>query len=262
MKTLVVTADDAGASRETNLAIARAAVDGIVTQASLLAGFPGEAHAIDELGDTIPLGVHLNLTEGSAATGRVAGATDGDGRFLGVSRVLSAALLGRLDLDAAEAELEAQLARAVAAGLRPAHLDGHHHVHVFPGLFDRVCRLAVRHRIPAVRVPHEGGLLPHPGARGKRILLSRLSRTARRTALAHGLAVTDHFRGLSLFDVVSGHHSRLRALLEALPDGTTELMVHPRPGPAGEVEVGSLTDPETRAGLDRNRVRLATFGTL
>ncbi|MFG0316665.1 MAG: ChbG/HpnK family deacetylase, partial [Planctomycetota bacterium JB042] len=165
------------------------------------------------------------------------------------------------DLDAAESELRAQLERARAAGLAPAHLDGHHHVHVFPGLFERVCALAREHGVPAVRVPGEPARLRHPGARGKRLLLSLLSRGARETARRHGLSVTDHFRGLSLFDVVGGHHSRLLALLEALPEGATELMVHPRPGPAGEAEVRSLTDPATRTALDRLGVRLATFGT-
>ncbi len=262
MRTLIVTADDLGASTGTNQAIAHAARAGIVTQASVLGNGPALADAAACFRGAGPAGVHLNLTEGQALTGVLRGATNGAGRLRGPGRLLLACLRRAVDLAALEREWEAQIGRVRDAGFRPAHLDSHHHVHVFPGLLDVALRLARRHGISVLRVPHESALLPHPGARCKRALLCALCRGARAAARRAALRVPDHFLGLSLFGRGHDHQSRLLALLARLPPGSTELLVHPRPGPLGSVETASLTHPETRAALSRLDIRLATSASL
>ncbi|MBI4881842.1 MAG: ChbG/HpnK family deacetylase [Planctomycetes bacterium] len=262
MRTLIVTADDLGASAAANEAIARAARAGIVTQASVLGNGAALADAAARFLGAAPAGLHLNLTEGHALTGVLPGATDGAGRLRGPRPLLLACLRRAVDLAALEREWDAQIGRVRAAGFRPAHLDGHHHVHVFPGMLDVALRLARRHGIGALRVPHEGALFRHGGARLKRALLCALCRGARAAARRAALRVPDHFFGLSLFRRGHDHHSRLLALLARLPQGSTELMVHPGDGLLGGVETASLTHPETRAALSRLDIRLATSASL
>jgi len=39
-------------------------------------------------------------------------------------------------------EIRAQIEKALAAGVRVSHIDGHKHVHVLPQVFHTVCRIA------------------------------------------------------------------------------------------------------------------------
>ncbi len=61
-----------------------------------------------------------------------------------------AELRRRLDLDAAEAELRAQIDRAIAMGMRPTHLDSHMGVGLAPELRSLYVRLGRDYRLPVV----------------------------------------------------------------------------------------------------------------
>ena len=241
---LVVNADDLGVSRGATLAIVKAYREGIVTSASLAVTTPFYEHALEACARTSPalgLGLHFTLTSGSPVSPlrSVPLLVDGAGafrwRFLPLLR--SAAPRRRSNLlDQIELELEAQLQRLIRDGVQVDHIDGERHIHLIPGIFERVAAAAKRHDIPFLRlgseidIPvrgHAAWLLTRGGF-AKSWLLSALSRRARRCLGGDGesrVRSADHFASYlysGRLDLV------LRGILERPPlPGVTEIMVHP-----------------------------------
>jgi len=210
--TIVINADDLGKSTDVNQAIVASLERGFVTSATIMANMPGFADAcavIDahELGDCV--GVHLNLTEGpplSSPIRRCARLCSPEGQLRRQSRAF-----WRLSSDetaAIEAELEAQVDAVIASGIRPSHVDSHHHVHTQWPVATIVMRVARRHGIPAIRLNRNCGPGIGVAKRAyKSILNARFARA--------GLAATRFFG--SAQDVMS---------LAAF-SGPVEIMVHP-----------------------------------
>ena len=239
---LVVNADDLGVSRGATLGIVRAHREGIVTRASLAATMPAYQHALEACVSRCPglgIGLHFTLTAGRPASPArdVPALVDSNGffrwRFLSLFR--AASIQARADLlDQVEVELEAQLQRIVRDGVKPDHINGERHVHLLPGIFERVAAAARRHGIPFVRLGWEIGTrfirpLDAPGLllRGgfaKSWLLSGLTRRDR-TGLGGGIRSADHFASF----LYSGRLDLLmrRVMREPPADGITEIMVHP-----------------------------------
>ncbi|HEX2464178.1 MAG TPA: ChbG/HpnK family deacetylase [Thermoanaerobaculia bacterium] len=241
MSLLVVNADDLGVSRGANLGTVRAHREGIVTSASLAVTTPFYEHAVESCVRACPdlgIGLHFTLTSGRPVSPpeRVPLLIDRAGFF----RWRFLPLLARLGpgspralLDQIELELEAQLHRMLADGIEPDHIDGERHVHLLPGVFERVAAAARRHRVPFVRVGrdlgvrflragHAAGLVARGGFL-KSWLIGTLSRRARSTSpdLRSAEQVASYLYSGRL-DLL------LRQLLhaDALP-GVTEVMVHP-----------------------------------
>jgi predicted glycoside hydrolase/deacetylase ChbG (UPF0249 family) len=229
----VFCADDLGVSAGCNAGIARAARAGTVGEASLCV--TGEAVAegaalAAELG--IGTGLHLSFTLGRALTGALRGFTDGAGRFRGLGAVLRACLLRRVDRKQLLREVDAQLERLRQLVPEPTHINGHHHVHVFPVIRDVAFAAAVRHGMRWTRMPDE---LPAAGGRCSpaRLLLSAMSRRAAPMARAAGL------RWLPFVGITTENRTdfgaRLTAIAARLPAGACEWMVHPRePDPVAD----------------------------
>jgi len=242
---LVVNADDLGVSRGATLGIVKAHREGIVTSASLAVTTPFYQHALEVCSRTSPnlgLGLHFTLTSGRPASPleSVPLLVDEAGvfrwRFLPLLR--ATALRRRSDLlDQIEIELEAQIQRLVRDGVRADHIDGERHVHLIPGIFERVAAAARRHDIPFLRLGREIGTgLPGPRQAGllirsglvKSWLLSALSRRGRKNlggGRGGGIRSADHFASY----LYSG---RLDLVLKRILDrparaGITEIMVHP-----------------------------------
>ncbi|XP_038618959.1 carbohydrate deacetylase isoform X2 [Tachyglossus aculeatus] len=160
---LVVTADDFGYCPQRNRGIVEAFLEGAVTNASLLVNGSAAADAASlarRYG--IPTGLHMNLTEGRAVSQELGPGSclREAGGFLpgklGLRRALGRGLLHQAEV---ELELEAQLASFRALlGRDPAHVDGHQHVHVLPGVCQVFAQVLARHGIPFTRVPTEPGL--------------------------------------------------------------------------------------------------------
>lgn len=221
MPRVVFVADDLGCSAGVNQGIARAAAAGLLREASLMVTGAAVADGVRIGRDHgLGLGLHQCLTQGRALGGAIAGLTDAEGRFRGLGPALRACLRGRVDLAAAAREIDAQLDRLQQHGIAPTHLNGHHHVHVFPGLRQLACAAAAARGIGWLRLPAEPGCR-RPGALLLRWLSARTAPLLRRHGLRHL-----PFAGYSL-ENRRDHGRRFDRLLRRL-DGDSECMLHPR----------------------------------
>ena len=177
-----------------------------------------------------------------------------------------------------EQEASAQVERLLESGIRIDHLDGHQHVHVFPAVFPIALKLARQYGIPWVRIPEESAPFSNPEGipgwlRQEVQFFSRIARIARKARLhvdGDGVKIPDHFRGLNL----KGRFSLpvLCDLLQKLPQGLTELMVHPGwvpreckgpfygfSTPDREKELETLLDPRFQEVLKDSQISLTPF---
>lgn len=271
---LVVNADDFGLSAGVNRGILEAHAAGTLSSTSLLVSTPGSEDAIAAAlrTPTLGVGLHLNLTMGRPVlpASVVPSLVDRAGRFHTLGALVRRALAGRIDEGEVSAECDAQIARAVASGLRLTHLDGHHHAHVLPSIWGPVVARAVAHGIAFVRRPVD--VLDRtrpPMVLAQALFRASLAVAARR---APDVRHADAFRGFS-FTGAPDFAARVRACIDALSPGTTELMVHPgyvdetlrawvRLAAPREVELAALTSSALRARLAHGDVTLVHFGQL
>jgi predicted glycoside hydrolase/deacetylase ChbG (UPF0249 family) len=151
---LIVNADDLGSSPPRDRGIFHAFAHGIVTSASLLAtgaSFRMAAHEVKAL--ALPVGIHLNLSEGYALAGAIAGLTDAAGNFPGKTALRKILLAGAFDAAGVRRELLAQVACVRDAGITPDHLDTHQHCLLFPALTGIIAEVAATTGIRALRLP-------------------------------------------------------------------------------------------------------------
>jgi len=266
---LVVNADDLGVSRGATLGIVRAHREGIVTSASLATTTPFYGHALDSCVRAFPklgVGLHFTLTSGRpvSPTATVPDLVDTQGvlRWRFLSLLSAVGIAGRKDLlEQIDLELEAQIQRLKADGIQPDHINGERHVHLIPGIFERVVAAARRHAIPFVRAGREMRLRLAPGwdtlriagpGVAKSLILGALTRRDRRH-LGDGVRSTEHFASY----LYSG---RLDCVMSSLlresapPEGVTEVMVHPGvPEESLGIDLGNRDVERYLGSRDRQR---------
>jgi hypothetical protein len=125
---VVVNADDFGISRPVNSAIGACFEAGRISSATLLANQPWLEEACDlarSKGFVDRLGVHLTLTFGEPLSAAMRDELRGEPTLnLRERRILSSRALQRAIVE----EVRAQIQRVVSAGIRPTHIDSHHHI--------------------------------------------------------------------------------------------------------------------------------------
>ncbi len=279
MKRLIINADDLGADEARNEGIFEAIGEGLVTSASILPNGPALEHALGKIRsggfEQVSFGVHLNLSEGRPLAGDLSCLTGPDGNFLGKAeahRLLMKAGDSPLQGDIAR-ESALQIERLLDAAIGITHIDGHQHIHVFPAALQIVADAAKGHGIRRMRIPDE--TVAHDDVRPDLLEEARrfaaLGKAARKALDGTGIVSSDHFRGLALKGRLD--LEGLLKLIETLPEGTTELMVHPGRVAAKDAfsafssrererELGALLDPRFRLALDRAGVVLISFGEI
>ena len=275
---LIFNADDFGRHAATNEAVRLGVRQGCLRSASLMAGEPAFAEAV-EIAKGLPklgIGVHFTLVDGNPVLPpeEIPTLVNVEGRFQpSHNAFLKHFLTGRIRMEEVQAELAAQLAKIEQAGIRPTHIDSHQHMHALPGVAETAVRLAKEAGIAAVRVPdcNYGSLADGVGAfvgrMGLHILASRLRREARK----QGLACTEHFAGL----VAGGNFDEAEILrvIREMPEGTTEVMTHPGTDDellatlysggwqhGFEAELAGLLSEKVAAALEEGQVQSVNFG--
>lgn len=268
---VIVNADDFGLSLGTSRGILRAHREGVVTSTTLMANMPDAPAALAMAAEAPGLGVglHLNASQGRALSGAKALGLSADGVMnRTAAKVVGACAVSRAAFEAVVTEFEAQIRWALDHGLRPTHLDSHRHVHAWPPLFRRVVGLAKRYGIGGVRRVREawpGNRRPAPcGPHDrKRRVLNLFDRVS--LWLCGKRAATTGTWGIEHTGAIDADWFVGAAAL--LPEGVTELMVHPgepedlAPGltrlrESRRVELSALCDPRVRAAF---RERGAVF---
>jgi predicted glycoside hydrolase/deacetylase ChbG (UPF0249 family) len=275
---LVINADDLGFAPGVNRGIIESFDAGTLSSASMMVNTPAFVEAVPlALARTPRLGVglHLNLVGGRPLTAAPSLTNARTGEFHPLAELARRALLGWVRTDDVRRECDAQLHALAAAGIVPTHLDSHRHAHALPGILPAVVASAYEGGLHWVRRPLDRPAVTDPAASAKMLLLHAAWRRALvNVDRAHLplLARAPHFRGIAL-QGARDVEARLLALLDRLPEGATELMMHPGyddPTLAAqdpyrherEREVVALRSPAVRARLARGDVRLVSFAEL
>lgn len=212
--------DDLGSSHGANQAFLALAARGLVTCGSVMVPAPWFRELAEAVCDdqSLDIGVHLTLTSEwdscrwapISTISRASGLIDPDGYFWRDVASLRRALVP----EAAEAELRAQIERAIAAGLRPTHIDAHMAAAMLPELLEVHVRLGREYGLFPV-LPRS--ILWAPDLAGYRAAVARLD--------AEGAPVVDHCLGTLPVDP-SELDSRWRTIIAELPSGVTHLALH------------------------------------
>ena len=237
MKRLIVNADDFGLTAGVNRAIVELNRHGTLTSATLMASASSTAEAIDLARSTPDLGAgcHVVLVDGTAVTPveLLPSLTAAKSFSPTLSAFLSRTLLAqRLSIQSdIETEAFAQISLLQSRGMHLTHIDTHKHTHMFPRVLRPVLRAARAAGIRVVRNPFEPewSIRATPRAPWLRRLQVRLLRmlepTFRRIVAEEGFATTDGAIGVLATGTLDTE--AITSLLDAMPDGTRELVTHP-----------------------------------
>lgn len=272
MLRVVFNADDLGLHARIDEGIFRAREEGVLTSTTVLVTGKTARFAIQRAKDLgLGIGVHLCLTTHlpPAAEAKAVRWLAPGGRFRKDWSELSVAWLGGLiPREEVELEFAAQLARAREFGADVDHLDTHQHLHLLPGVAPIVEALAAREGLP-LRWPRERPQvrwLAHPSSAMKATLLSGLAR-ARPAQEARRVDAWGVFESGRL------NARRLTRLLERLPDGDHEIVMHPGLAPGvvtedpswrydWEAELEALTSPSVRDVLVHRNIAAVSYRQL
>ena len=246
---VVVNVDDLGLHQAVRRAVEDLAGLSRVSSATLLVNGPdalAAARLCEGGSGALGVGVHLNILRGrpESPPREIPGLVGPSGLFLGDYVALFRRYLSRA-FTPADAELEwtRQVERALDLGVRPTHLDSEKHIHVWPGLFEAACRVALRFGIGWVRRPVElvSPLRWDAGGRRARILnafaLWHQLPKGGRVACPHSVfGVAD--QGASLLP------GRLSAYMKRVRPDVLELVCHPGAPVGDELSAGGLLPAE------------------
>jgi hopanoid biosynthesis associated protein HpnK len=229
MRRLLVVGDDLGLTPGVNAGIASAYRDGILTSASLLANTPHFEETLALARDLpgLKVGIHLTLVAGGPLlpAAEIPSLIGRGGSFRQSWRqFLPAWIAGRVRVGEVRAEWRAQIARATEAGIRPAHLDSHQHLHLLPGLWRVALDLGREFGIPRIRTVREPGPVP-AGTPLSRRLVRRILATLSNSPPAPPMHACDHCFGIARTGCLD--LPALLGILRRLPEGDSELITHP-----------------------------------
>ncbi len=274
VKNLIITADDFGAAVEVNRAVERAHRDGILSAASLMVAGPAANDAV-ERARAMPglrVGLHLVLVEGRPVlpAAAVPDLVDKSGNFRTDMARSGAAMFFRPGVRAQlRAEVEAQFAAFEATGLRLDHVNAHKHFHLHPTIAGLIVKLGKRHGVRGARVPLEpqtvlGRIETHRPS-GLAALTGPFARHLKSRLRRAGISSPDHVFGLAWSGAMT--QPRLAGLIDHLPDGLSEIYLHPATGPYpgsapgyryGE-ELAALTDPGLPGLISAKGIRMGGY---
>ena len=233
LRYIIINADDFGRHAEINRAVEEGLLHAIILSATVMSCGAALAVAIDIARRLVVLGlvVHFTLVDGHPILPpeEIPSLVGSEGDFLpDHTALLKRYLKGGINLEEVRRELAAQLQKIEATGIPISHVDSHQHMHTLPGIIDIVLDLAARAGIRAVRTPRTtlfAGAIGGLGQLVGRLGLSTLARLAACKAHRRGLLTPDNFAGIVAGEAVS--EGELLHLIAHLPQGTTEVMMHP-----------------------------------
>lgn len=237
MARLIINADDFGLTKGVNRAIGELAHQRALTSATLMAcgAAFSDAASIASNTPTLSVGCHIVLVDGlaTAPPREISSLVLGNPpRFrTSLARFAASVQSGKIDPAHIETEATAQIRKLQSAGIHVTHVDTHKHTHLFPAVTGAVLRAAATCGIGAIRNPFEphwctrigGGFIRQTEV----ALLRRFEHSFRAQSLikSREIKTTDGSLGVSLTGTLD--RKMLSKILNAIPEGTWELVTHP-----------------------------------
>lgn len=241
-RVVIVHADDVGMCGATIEAFLELAADGLLSAGSVMVPCPWFPEVAARCRGRIDLdvGVHLTLTSEwdgyrwgpISSRDPSSGMLDGEGYFYRNQEQWST-----LDPPAVHDEMDAQVERAVAAGLDLTHIDAHMCAVLHPALMEDYVGLGFSHRAPVLLTRDAGWLAA--------LSESKIAQWERQ-----GLPVFDHVTIMPLNEPATNRLELAKQMFEQLPAGLSYLIIHP-----------ARDTPELRAIAGDWRQRVADFET-
>jgi hopanoid biosynthesis associated protein HpnK len=161
------------------------------------------------------------------------------------------------------AEIRAQFERFAETGLPLDHVDAQNHMHVHPTVFALILRIGREFGMRAVRIPRE----PFGGTRSIAPWLAFMRSRARQA----GVVCNDYAFGVNEAGALT--EERVLRILDALPDGVTEIFFHPATRAFSDVnhgtetfrwadELAALTSSRVRDAIRSHGIVSTTYGEL
>jgi hopanoid biosynthesis associated protein HpnK len=285
VRRLIVNADDFGLTSGVNRGIVEGNRRGIVTSATLMANAQAFAAAIDiaKSKPSLKTGCHVVLIDGVPLAANLPSLTNGTARFRGsLKQFALAAVRKQIAAKEIEREVEAQVRKIQSSGIALTHVDSHKHTHMFPHVLRPLLRAARACGIRAVRNPFEpmrswpsGMILGTPGLwlRSAGVMAFGIfAAEFHRAIKEQGMASTDGTIGIAVTGLLD--QPKLSQLLEALPEGTWELVCHPgysdadlqsagtRLTQSRDIELAALISEVTKEALARRKIELISYADL
>jgi hypothetical protein len=267
--------DDAGMSYDSNTGAKKAIEDGVATSLSIMMPCPWVPQCAAWLKENrdVDAGLHLTLTaewknyRWGPVAGRpaVPGLVDQEGcLWHSVADVV-----GHATPDEVEAEMRAQIDKALAMGIEPTHLDSHMGTCFQLPYIERYVKLGIEKQIPILIF---GGHMQHIGAEAG--AFKPLVRSiARRVWDANLPVIDDLVTQPTRAKDYAGRKEELKTLLREMQPGITEIIVHcteptevfqhiAGSGPARHAELRLMTDPDVRSFIKSQGIILTTWREL
>ena len=151
---VIVNADDFGENESINRGILESFKLGLISTTSLLSNRPGFNEACELVHQnhlTDRIGIHLNITQGQPLTEEIKKYP----KFYIDSKMyrsFKGHLFNSEESNALYREFQAQIDKCRGAGINPTHIDSHHGFHNYWGIGKVVIELALKNKIPSVRL--------------------------------------------------------------------------------------------------------------
>jgi len=221
---VILNADDFGWDSDTVDTTIECFDRGRLTSASVMTNMPRADRAL-EFASTHPgfgFGLHLcYCSDGDeyplSPASEIPDLVGRDGQFLPSNELRRRALVGRVSVAQLVVETRRQIAKMVAAGVQPTHVDSHGHLHKF-----KPFREALRVVLPEFRISRVRGVQDIYIA-GKRRSPTYWLRKPWQTRLARLFATADHF----YMPASDGPAPWPDKLLDVVGPGILEVGIHP-----------------------------------
>lgn len=285
MRRLIINADDFGLTSGVNRAIAESNRSGVLTSATMMANAQASAAAIDIAREqpALKTGCHIVLIDGVPISANLPSLTNGSARFRSsLKQFALAAVRKQIAAEEIQREAEAQIRKIQTRGIALTHVDSHKHTHMFPQVLRPVLRAARACGIRAVRNPFEplrswplNMVLGSPALwlRSAGVMAFQMfAGEFRRTLKEEAMLSTDGTVGIAATGKLD--QKMLLGILNALPEGTWELVCHPgysdadlqaagtRLTQSRETELAALISEETKEAIARQKIELISYADL
>jgi hypothetical protein len=266
---LICNADDFGMTRRVTDAIIFCHRNGVITSTTLMTNMSAAEYAcgLSKEFPSLAVGVHLTLTEGKPLLPpeKVPDLTDAHGVFLDRFDQPRNLWWGRRTLEQVASEFAAQVQRAFDLGIKPTHLDSHHHIQRMPVARRAMAAVARRFKVAVARTERGYYWCGRKASPAERLECALKNLRSFKGWASHEVnhLVMRHLHGLRTPDrklilrlsipAVEDPRQQLLAAIGNLPRGVTEISFHP-----GYPDDPDLQDPPDYVGIRQRDFDLAT----